>query len=114
MTVGIGYIGLTVLFRLGSAFYFIMPVSLAGVRGALSVALALSLPEVIAGNAASKELILAMTFGAVVVGILLQGACLLKASSSLNKHRSNRVRLRKPIRSVMVSAKERQRQRRRR
>ena len=104
-TVTIGYAGLAVLMKLGSAYQFIMPVSLAGVRGALSVALALSLPMQLGGSPENRELILAMTFGAVVIGILLQSSALMAASESLNRHRASRVRLRRPLRSVLFAAR---------
>ena len=111
LTVIIGYVGMAVIMKVGSAFYFIMPVSLAGVRGALSVALALSLPVTLGNSDDNRELILAMTFGAVVIGILLQSCGLMAASGAMNTHRSDRVRLRKPLRSVLVSAREKRHRR---
>ena len=111
LAVSIGYASLAVLLRLGSAFYFIMPVSLAGVRGALSVALALSLPLVIEGDAGNRPMVLSMTFGAVIIGIIVQSTGLLLAADALNGHRSNRVRFRKPIRSVFLDAREKRRRR---
>ncbi len=105
VTVTIGYVSLAIILKLGSMFYFVMPVSLAGVRGALSVALALSLPMSLGKDTESRSMILAMTFGAVVIGIILQSSGLMAAADSLNRHRSNRVRLRKPIRSVLVNAR---------
>jgi CPA1 family monovalent cation:H+ antiporter len=111
VTVTIGYASLAIILKLGSMFYFVMPVSLAGVRGALSVALALSLPMSLGTDTESRSMILAMTFGAVVIGIILQSSGLMATANMLNRHRSNRVRLRKPLRSVLVSARGKRRRR---
>lgn len=106
-----GYVSLTPLLKLGSMVHFVMPMSLAGVRGALSVALALALPITLQGDPGNRPLILAMTFGAVVIGILLQSTGLLLAARSLARHGSEPVRLRGPLRGLLVAAREKRHRR---
>ena len=97
LTVLVGY-GTTSLFlNLGSAVHFLAPMTLAGVRGAISVALAISLPDSIA----DVDRIQAMVYGTVVLGILVQGGMLLLLAHRLKGSKEESLKLRAPLRSLI-------------
>jgi CPA1 family monovalent cation:H+ antiporter len=106
LTVILGYLGSTLLYRLGSAVHFITPLTVGGVRGSISVALALSLPVVATDTLGQRKTIIALTFGAVVIGLLLQSSALELMSRKFNARQSNHPKFRHGVRSVLVGARQ--------
>ena len=101
ITVLIGYGWMAVLLRVGRPRDFLLPMTLAGVRGAISIALVLSLP--ISENFPYRDQIIVMTFGAVVLGLLVQGSILMAMSEPLQRVKETPIRLRRPFRRVKSS-----------
>jgi CPA1 family monovalent cation:H+ antiporter len=101
ITVLVGYGSLAVMIDVGKVRNFIFPMTLAGVRGAISIALALSLP--LAGEFPYRDHIIVMTFGAVVIGLLIQGGALILMAEPLQKAEESTLRLRRPFRNLLSS-----------
>ena len=101
ITVLVGYGSLAVMIDVGKVRNFIFPMTLAGVRGAISIALALSLP--VASKFPYRDHIIVMTFGAVVIGLLVQGGALILMADPLQKAEESSLRLRKPFRNLLSS-----------
>lgn len=99
ITVLIGYGSMAVMIRFGKARDFIFPMTFAGVRGAISIALALSLP--VASDFPYRGQIIVMTFGAVVIGLLIQGGALILMAEPLEHAEESTLRLRKPFRNLL-------------
>ena len=96
LTVGLSFATLSVVVDLGKPHHFIGPMTLAGVRGAISIALALSLPESV-----HREPIVVMTFGAVVLGLLVQGGVLLRQAGRWSNHEESELQVRQYILAVL-------------